>query len=63
MATIYDCVNQTNRELYQEIRKYYEEAYQCIDKALKLDESGKHQEVRKPINSVIPILIFFLNRP
>lgn len=33
-------------EVYQEIKQDYEEAYSCIDKAIKLDEEGKFNEVK-----------------
>lgn len=45
MATMYDCTNRSTREVYEDIKKFYEEAYQCIDKALKFDETGKTEEV------------------
>ena len=41
-------------EVYQEIKQDHDEAYSCIDKAIKLDEEGKFDQVES-----IVILFFF----
>lgn len=43
-------------EVYQEIKQDHDEAYSCIDKAIKLDEEGKSDQV----DSIV--ILFFIEK-